>query len=130
MVWMAIAIALPTTFLSDWVVSLLYGEQYQQVGGVLMIHIWAGIFSFYGTARGKWLVNENLQKIAFYYLFFGGLVNIFLNIFLISLAGIQGAAIATVISLFSIVVVFPLFHRNTRISVYMFFNIFNMKRMF
>ena len=37
MVWIAIAIALPMTFLSDWVVNLLYGEQYNQAGSVLMI---------------------------------------------------------------------------------------------
>ena len=46
MVWMAIAIALPMTFLSDWIINLLYGEQYSQAGSVLMIHIWAGIFVF------------------------------------------------------------------------------------
>ncbi|MFT7824752.1 MAG: flippase, partial [Sulfurimonas sp.] len=41
MVWMAIAIALPMTFLSDWVVNLLYGVQYNQSGTVLALHIWA-----------------------------------------------------------------------------------------
>lgn len=128
MVWMAIAIALPMSFLSDWVVELLYGVQYNESGSVLMVHIWAGVFSFFGTARGKWLIIENLQKIGFYYLFFGGLVNISLNILLIKSIGIQGAAIATILSLFSIVLFFPLFNKSARISVYMFFNIFNIKR--
>jgi len=44
MVWMAIAIALPLTFLSDWVVELLFGKAYNQAGSVLTIHIWAGFF--------------------------------------------------------------------------------------
>jgi O-antigen/teichoic acid export membrane protein len=51
---MAIAIALPMTFLSDWVIHLLYGEQYSQAGSVLMIHIWAGVF---GGCKRKVAVN-------------------------------------------------------------------------
>ncbi len=46
MVWISIAVALPMTFLSDWVINLLYGGQYNQAGNVLMIHIWTGIFVF------------------------------------------------------------------------------------
>jgi O-antigen/teichoic acid export membrane protein len=86
------------------------------------------VFSFFGTARGKWLLTENLQIIGFYYLFFGGIVNIVLNLILIKNYGINGAASATIMSLFSIVIFFPLFHRKVRISVKMFFNIFNIVR--
>ena len=39
--WIAIAIALPITFLSDMIVNMLYGEQYNQAASVLTIHIWA-----------------------------------------------------------------------------------------
>jgi len=39
--WIAIAIALPMTFLSDMIVNMLYGEQYNQAASVLTIHIWA-----------------------------------------------------------------------------------------
>jgi len=128
MVWLAVAIALPTTFLAPWVIRVLYGEAFSPAAGVLSIHIWAGVFSFFGTARGKWLIVENLQKIGFYYLFFGGIVNIILNITMINKIGIQGAAIATVGSLISIVLFFPLFHQRAKISVHMFFNIFNIKK--
>jgi len=66
MVWIAIAIAIPMTFLSDWVVDLLYGEVYSQAGSVLMIHIWAGVFVFLGVASGKWFISENEQMLAFW----------------------------------------------------------------
>jgi len=98
MVWMAIAIALPMTFLSDWVVNLLYGSQYNQAGGVLMIHIWAGIFVFLGVASSKWFIAENLQKFSFYRTLTGAILNIILNIILIPKYNIKGAAIATLIS--------------------------------
>ncbi|OAD19255.1 polysaccharide biosynthesis protein [Candidatus Thiomargarita nelsonii] len=45
MVWMAIAIALPMTFLSDWIVNLLYGGEYNEAGNILRVHIWAGVLN-------------------------------------------------------------------------------------
>jgi O-antigen/teichoic acid export membrane protein len=98
MVWMAIAIALPMTFLSDWVVNLLYGEQYNQAGSVLMIHIWTGVFVFLGVASGKWFTTENLQMLAFRRTFYGMVMNVVLNFILIPKYGAQGAAVATLIS--------------------------------
>lgn len=98
MVWMAIAIALPMTFLSDWVVNLLYGVQYNQSGTVLALHIWTGVFVFLGVASSKWFVSENLQKNSFYRTLAGAILNIFLNYLLIPLYGIYGAAIATLAS--------------------------------
>ena len=97
-VWIAIAIALPITFLSDMIVNMLYGEQYNQAASVLMIHIWASIFVFLGVVSGNWYINENLQLLAFWRAFYGMISNIFLNLLLITKYGIQGAAIATLIS--------------------------------
>ncbi len=119
-VWLAFALALPMTFLSGWLVNLLYGGAYNQAGSVLAIHIWAGVFSFFGTVRSSWILIENLQNIGFYYLFSGLIVNIILNFILIRMIGIQGAAIATLISLFCVTVLFPFFNKKTRISVRMF----------
>jgi len=98
MIWLAILIALPMTFLSHWVVHLLYGSQYVQAGDVLRIHIWAGVFVFLGVASSFWLVNENLQIFSTLNTLIGAFSNIGLNYFLIDSIGIQGAAWATLIS--------------------------------
>ncbi len=98
MAWLAIVIALPMTFLSDWIIHLLYGEQYEQAGNVLMIHIWAGIFVFLGVASGKWFLSENLQKLSTVNTASGAVVNVFLNLKLIPDYGAEGAALATLIS--------------------------------
>jgi len=98
MVWMAVVIALPMTFLSDQVVELLYGGAYDQAGSVLMIHIWAGIFVFLGVASSKWFIVENLQKYSLYRTICGAGVNIVLNFILIPRYSIYGAAVATLIS--------------------------------
>lgn len=62
MVWMSIIIALPMTFLSNWIVEILYGGQYDEAGSVLMIHIWTGVFVFLGVAFSGYLTAENKTK--------------------------------------------------------------------
>ena len=116
MVWIALAIALPMTFLSDWLVDLLYGEQYSQAGSVLMIHIWAGVFIFLGVVNAKWLLAENLQIFHTMNTAIGAVVNILLNYVLIQNIGVKGAAWATLISYFVASYLSLLFFKKTRIS--------------
>lgn len=94
----ALLIAISISFMSDWFVNLLYGQQFIEAGSVLVIHIWAGIFAFLGIASRKWLVAENLSMLSFWRTFFGMVINIVMNLLLIPRYGIQGAAVATLIS--------------------------------
>ena len=61
MVWLSVGVALPMTFLSTPIVSLLFGESFAASGPVLAIHIWASVFVFLGVASGKWFLAENRQ---------------------------------------------------------------------
>ena len=119
MVWLAIAIALPMTFLSEWLVVLLYGAEYSQASLVLMIHIWASVFVFLGVASGNWYLSENLQTLAFMRAFYGMLTNIVLNFFMIPVYGIKGAAMATLLSYFIAGLMFDLFYVKTRATFFM-----------
>jgi PST family polysaccharide transporter len=98
MVLLALAVAIPMTFLSNWIVTLLFGTAFQKAGAVLAIHIWAGVFVFLGVASGKWYLVENLQRISLYRTLLGAFTNIILNLILIPNYGAFGAAIATVVS--------------------------------
>jgi O-antigen/teichoic acid export membrane protein len=98
MVWMAIAIALPMIFISDWIVALLFGEEYNQAGSILRIHIWAGVFVFLGLASSRWFVVENLLLLSLWRYLAGMVVNVILNYILIPKYGGIGAAYATIIS--------------------------------
>ena len=100
MTWLAIGIALPATFLANDIVRLLFGVQYQDAAGVLRIYIWAGVFVFLGVASSKYLISENYTKISFLRTFIGAIVNVTLNIIWIPKYGINGAAMATVLSCF------------------------------
>lgn len=119
MVWLAIAIALPMTFLSDWLVLLLYGMDYAQASNALMIHVWTAVFVFLGVSSGKWYLSENLQVLAFMRTFYGMLTNLVLNFSMIPLYGIKGAAIATFLSYFIAGFTFDFFHEKTRVTFFM-----------
>lgn len=113
LVWAAILIAVPMTFLSEFIIHLLYGEAYKEAGNILMLHIWAGIFVFLGEASTRWFINENLQKQLFYRTALGAMLNILLNYFFIKSYGAYGAALATIISQFFSVYIFNLFGKRT-----------------
>ena len=98
--WIAIAIALPTTFLSKFIIQLLYKPEFLPAAPVLTIYIWAGVGTFLGIASSQYLITENLTKIAFYRTTIGMIINIILNFILIPIYGITGSAIATLISYF------------------------------
>ncbi|MEO9656086.1 flippase [Marinomonas sp.] len=100
MVWVAIAIATPITFIADWLIVCLFGSAYLEAGLVLSIHIWAAIFVFLGVPFSKYLLSENLSKLAFQRTLLGAIINIILNFFLIPMYGVLGAAVATLISQF------------------------------
>jgi len=130
MVWMAIVIALPMTFLSDWVVNLLYGSQYAEAGNVLMIHIWAGVFVFLGVANGKWIINENLMINGMIRTTIGAIINVVLNYVLIKQMQIQGAALSTLVSYFVANYFGLLFYSKTRICFWQQTRAFNFFRSF
>jgi len=124
MVWVAILIAIPITFLSEKIIIILYGQAYASAGIVLSIHIWAGIFVFWGVASSQWFLTENLQKYSFYRTVIGAIVNVGLNFILIPIYGVIGAAIATVISQMISSFLSEAFYKKTRISFYMKLNCF------
>lgn len=114
MVMLAIMIAVPMTFLSDFVVQLLFGDAYTSAGTVLSIYIWSSVFTFLGVANGKWIISENLQVYRMVSYIVAAIMNIVLNYILIRAIGIYGPAISTLIS-YSFAVYFSLlFSRKTR----------------
>ena len=128
-VWMSIAIALPMTFLSDWVVNFLYGEQYSQAGNVLMIHIWAGVNVSMGAVWSNWILNENKQKIAMCGHVAGAVLNILFNIYLIKKNGPEGAAVATLLSSYlSAMFAYSLY--RPKLAYAMFFKSLNILRIY
>lgn len=98
MIWLAFIIALPINLMSDFLINILFGTEYSEASAIVSIHVWAMIFAFLGVSFSRYLIAENLGKIEFKRTLLGAFSNVFLNLWLIPVYGIIGAAIATLIS--------------------------------
>jgi O-antigen/teichoic acid export membrane protein len=128
--WSSIGFALLITFFSGIIINVLYGDEYARAASVLSVHIWAGVFVFMGSIASKWVINENYTKNALLRTLIASLINIFLNVMLISVLGILGAALSTLIS-YGFVNFFSLFFfKKTRECFYLELKSFNLLRLF
>lgn len=96
--WLAFCLALIVSICSEYIISLLYGDEYILAGQVLNIHIWASVFIFMRALLSKWLIAENLLKYSLITHGLAAVVNVILNTLWIPEYGILGAAWATFIS--------------------------------
>ena len=98
LVAVAYAIAIPMTFLSSFLITSFYGQEYREAGTVLSIHIWTAVFVFLGTGMSPWIANEKMFHFAVFQTWLGAIINFTLNLLFIPLWGAIGVAIATLIS--------------------------------
>lgn len=100
LLWSSIVIALPITFLSEWIIVdiLAYGEEFLPSAAVLSVHVWGGVFVATGVAGSRWLLAENKQIYNFLQTCLGAILNFALNWYWLPKYGLLGAAYATVIS--------------------------------
>ncbi len=124
LVWLALAVAVPFTFISTFLVTALFGQQYSAAGNVLSVHIWTAVFIFYGIGKSVFIQCENMQKFCLVCTAAGAILNIVLNIYLIPRYDIMGAAIATLCAQIAASTIIPAMYKPDRINVRMFLKSF------
>jgi len=129
-IWLCLGISFLIFIFSGFIIRILYGEAYIGSIGVLRTAIWFETFSVIGTARGIWILAENMNKYVKYYLMIGAGVNLNLNLVMIPVMGITGAAIATLITQITTSIIAPLFFRETRVHSKIVFEAFTLKWLF
>ena len=120
--FIALILGLPVIVFSNFIVELLYGQQFNQSAQILSIHMFCGFLVFMGVVRGKWMLNENLQRYDLFIHIIGAIANIIFNYIFISLLGIIGAAYATLLSYIFTLFFSSLIIRKIRPSFYMILN--------
>lgn len=113
-IWLCLGFSLVIAVLAKIIVLILYGSSYLGAVGALRITIWCETFAMIGTLRGIWIICENKNKFVKYYIAIGAVVNLVLNAILIPRTGINGAAIATLITQITTSLIAPLFFKETR----------------
>lgn len=99
-IYLALAQSVVMTFLSKYIIGILYGIDYQPSVAALRIVVWYTTFSYMGSVRNIWILGEGKQRYLWIINLSGALTNIALNYLLIPNLGINGAAVASLITQF------------------------------
>ena len=100
--WICIAYCIFVTIFAKQVVYLLYGERYLESVKALSLIVWYTSFSYFGAVNNIYMVVENKIKWVQITTLFGAVINILLNLILIPILSIEGAALASLITQFFI----------------------------
>ena len=100
LVWIAIPATILTILFGNQIIYILYGDDFIKSVNVLKILSLGFIFISINLLFVKFLYVEGFEKKYLSRTIFGVMINILLNYLLISNYGINGAALATVITLF------------------------------
>ncbi|WP_214807099.1 flippase [Exiguobacterium sp. s102] len=119
--WISFSFCVGITVFSSSIIHIIFGEKYDDSIGVLVISVWGGIIALLGSARNAWLISYGYQYYSIIYAGIGATSNIILNWFLIPPFGIEGAALASLISQMISVIIIPSLFHDTRKSVYLMF---------
>jgi PST family polysaccharide transporter len=107
-------IALIFSIFSDIIIDKIYGVAFEGAAGVLAVSVFAIIFVFQVSLRGRLLIIEGMQMYGTFLVFAGVILNIAMNLLLIPYYGAIGAACAYVISWALSALVLPLIFEKTR----------------
>jgi PST family polysaccharide transporter len=110
-----ILVAVPVSFLSPYIVNILYGKSYAASAPILSIYVWAQFGSNFGVARSAYLAVEGKLQYSLYLSVIGALTNIAINYILIPKLGAIGATLATLITYFFVIVLSNFYFRELRL---------------
>lgn len=117
--WISIPVALIMSFGSDFIVDILYGEQFKDTAKILSILAWCTIFASISAVFVKFLYIEHFETKYLYKNLFGVLINVVLNYLFINKYGVIGAAIATLITLIGVNYIYDIFDFKLRKYYYL-----------
>ena len=86
------------TVLAPLIIRIIYGEQYLEAISALQIVVWYTTFSYLGSVRNIWILAEGKQKYLWQINLFGAIANVGLNAMMIPVMGVNGAAVASLVT--------------------------------
>ena len=98
-------------------IRILYGEAYIGAATPLSIITWYTAFSYLGVARNPWIVCEHKQLYLKYLYLGAAITNVIINALLIPRWGASGAAMASLLTQISTILIFPALIKDLRPNV-------------
>ncbi len=97
-IYFSLSISIFMTVFAPIIINILFGEQYFLASSALQIIVWYTTFAYIGSVRNVWILARGLQKHLWKINLSGALLNIMLNFILIPYWGMNGAAVASLIT--------------------------------
>ena len=97
-IYLSLAQSVAMTVLSKPIILVLYGHEYIAAAHVLAAVVWYTTFSYMGAVRDVWILAEEKQRYLWIINLVGAITNVVLNLILIPTIGINGAAIASIVT--------------------------------
>lgn len=104
----ALLIGVSLYVFSGLITQLFLGDEYRDSASVLAILGFGNIFVFIGICQGIWVINEGWRWIVISSTIAASICSLALNLLLIPLYGVDGAACASLLTLFVSVILVPL----------------------
>lgn len=118
-IYLSLFVCILVTIFSGLIVHIIYGVQYDPSILTLKIAVWFIPFSFIGSVRDVWLLAENKQRWLPLINLSGAVLNVIMNLLLIPLMGINGAAIASLLTQFFANVIVSYLIKDVREGIYL-----------
>ncbi len=112
--WLNALYSIFVCIFAKWIILLLYGEEYLPATMALRIVVWYYGISTMSTLTQVYLANDNKNKYINLFCLVGLIVDVIFNLLMIPKWGINGAAIATLITHITIQVIVPYIFTDTR----------------
>lgn len=98
--WLCILYCVAITILAKPIIDILYGAEYMGAVSSLSIITWYTSFSYFGSVNNLYMVAENKTVWIQVFTLIGAIGNVLLNFILIPRYGIEGAAVASLLTQF------------------------------
>ncbi len=97
-IYLSLAVSVFMTMFAPVLINILFGRQYIAASSSLQIIVWYTTFAYIGSVRNVWILAKENQKYLWIINLSGATLNVVLNLMMIPIWGINGAAIASLIT--------------------------------
>lgn len=115
--YLSVGVSCVLMLLAPVIVKVLYGAAYAPAAAPLRIITWYTAFSYLGVARNAWIVSYKKQRYLKYLYGGAAITNVLMNAIMIPLWGASGAALASLLTQISTILLFPALIKDLRPNV-------------
>lgn len=113
LVWFSIVLAIFVSLTSSLLVKYSFGGGYSESASILAVLIWTNVFIFFNSCWNSFHVINNQTKYVFYFHTLTAVINVILNVILISYFGLIGASFAIIGALLISLLIFIFVDKTT-----------------